>query len=489
MAGRAHQVQSHRDIATRCVLGLADSGAMKEPSPTLSMANLGKHHALQLILLLLALMGAMRLMLLRDSFGEAYFYRKDILQEVLLARAALVEDDPYQPLPQLAYDYLGVRDSQILPHPTPHPPSVIPLVLWMGLVDYRSVAIAWMVLELACLFWIGRSIAQHFMLRPVWVWSAVIALAFVGWHPVTLELVYAQLMIILLVLLCLAMRYLAQDRDVAAGILIGLAVAIKLMAWPLWLLLILRRQWRALFASVACFMCLSVVGVAIIGLDHAMTYYLDVSRTVLGLYRACTYNYSLSTIGWRLFHRTQCDTIIGIVALPLFPGPGLAHMMAWALPAALIACCLIACRNTEDLELQYALMVGACILASPIAWMHYLVLAVVPFVVIVTRLRGSFGEKSRRWRLQLWVLVALTYVPEHTVSAFLGRLGTDEGVRHAGEVVVPFAVGLFTLLPMVALLLLMCLLWLVCRHYVAPPVCGGFQVRAEDRQESSVDDA
>lgn len=437
---------------------------MKRALSTLLVSYLKEHKACLFLLLFLASMGIMRLTLLRDSFGESYLYRKDILQEYLLARATLAGDDPYRPLPHLAYDYLSVRDPQILPHPTPHPPSVIPLVIWMGLVDYGFVTIAWMVLELACVVWIGWHIAQRLAVAPRWFWGLMIALALVGWHPVTLELVYAQLMILLLVLLLLGLRFSMQDRDIVAGILIGLAVAIKLMAWPLWLLLILRRQWRALFASLACFSCLSLVGFSIIGPNHAMTYYLEVSRNVSGLYRACTYNYSLSTIGWRVFSGAQCDTIIGVVAQPLVLNSALVHVVAWALPVALLVCCLIACVNTEDLELQYALMVGACILVSPIAWMHYLVLAVIPFVVILTRLRGKHGNWPNRWRLRLAVISALTFIPEHTISKFLGRFGTHISVSYMGEVIVPFSVGLITLLPAVALLLLMWLLWTVCQH-------------------------
>lgn len=421
------------------------------------------HGASRAILCLMSLLGLATLPRLWALQSHTYIYRKDILQEYLLVRAAISGGSPYRNLPELAIEFLGVKDTQILPHPTPHPPSIIPLVLWMAPLTYETSALVWLILELCFLVACGYLAARRLVLRPEVGWGLVIAVAMVGWYPVYLELVYGQLMVFITLLLFVALELMNERRHLAAGVVIGIAVAAKLFAWPLWLLLALRKEWRTLSASVLCFLVLTAIGTLAIGLDDASYYYLDVSQTISKLYRACTYNYSLSTVGWRLFSEARCETIIGVTALPAVHNKLLAQTTAWAIPGAVLLLFAYACHQIQSREVQFSLMVGVSVLVSPVAWAHYLTLAVIPLIVALSILQRKNNWSSRRLGLWLAVAFGLTYVPEHSVSAFIGGFGTQIGVRHVGETLVSFPIGLVTLYPLAALLGILLLLWLLSR--------------------------
>lgn len=418
-----------------------------------------------IVILLGILLGVSSLNKIYQSFSYPYLYRKDIVQEYLLARAVMADENPYQPLPILYARFIDAPNPGILSHPTPHPPSIIPLVLWMGLMDYETVALLWFCLELISLLGISFLASAELNLKPRWFWCGIIVLFLVGWFPVTLDLLYAQLMVILALLLYFALRLLCDRRSWLAGVIVGLTIAIKLFAWPLCLLFVIKRNWRALFASVLCFSVLSGFGFLLIGSENFFFYYFDVSREVSSLYRSCTYSYSLATLGWRLFSGTQCETIVGLTASPLLHLPSLAPYVSWIIPALFLLLVLVVIiRSVHSLEISFCLMLCASVLISPVFWNHYLVIGLIPVVVIAKNLQRRQDVFARRVRLVLLLLISLSFLPESTLSRFLGVFGTTQGVRYAGEVSLSFPIGLMTLLPVVLVVMLMWLLWLVHRR-------------------------
>ncbi len=66
------------------------------------------------------------------SLVAPHVYRKDFLQEYLLARAIAEGVDPYLPIPMLADRFLGQLPVPLFPHPTPHPPTAGRASGWVG---------------------------------------------------------------------------------------------------------------------------------------------------------------------------------------------------------------------------------------------------------------------------------------------------------------------------------------------------------------------
>jgi Glycosyltransferase family 87 len=206
----------------------------------------------RLLLLLPILNGLVSIKRIVESFLPPDCYRKDFIQEYLMAKAIRSGINPYLPLPDLAGLWMQAAAPLIpLRHPTPHPPIVGLLSLPLGGFDYRSAALLWLAVELLCL--LG---AIGLFLR--W-WGAPVSAATVlflfgfalGWGPVIEELWLGQLSSCLLLLLLGSWLLIREGGDIRGGVLLGAVVALKLMAWPIVLFLALRRKWNAVLAAGA----------------------------------------------------------------------------------------------------------------------------------------------------------------------------------------------------------------------------------------------
>src|SRR5574341_155745 len=255
-------------------------------------------------LILAAVVGIHNFHLSLQSLLAPHVFKKDFVQEYLMVKAVLSGLNPYLPLPNLASRFIGPLPGLVFMHPTPHPPPVTLLCLPMGWLSYNQAAIVWFLFELSCI-----SLSVILLLR----WSGVrsgVALASVSamlilvWGPFTEELLLGQLNALLLVLLIGAWLSLRSEKDFRGGLLVGGAIAIKLIAWPILVFLAVRRKWRAACAATMLPVTANLAASLLMGFDRVVRYYLDIGMAVSRLYHANEFNFSLWTIGWRVFEGT-----------------------------------------------------------------------------------------------------------------------------------------------------------------------------------------
>ncbi len=243
----------------------------------------------RILVALICIIGLLRLGLFSQSFYSPYVYMKDFIQEYLFARAVLDGVNPYTPLPQLAGEFIGPLPIPILPHSTPHPPPVIFLGLPFALLPYTLSTAVWGLLTLSFItlsIWLILDVLGTE--RPTLLLVALMTLVWIAWRPFLEELIYGQLMILLGLLLVLAWRLLRQDGFVLGGILLGLVFALKLMAWPLILFFVLKRQWKVVFPTTLTVLVLNLAAAVLISPVVLVDYYLNLSATVMPLYRSFT---------------------------------------------------------------------------------------------------------------------------------------------------------------------------------------------------------
>ena len=176
-------------------------------------------------------------------------------------------------------------------------------------------------------------------------------------------------------LLATALAWRARDRVVAAGTWSGLAIATKIICWPLALWLAATRRLPAALTSVV------VAG--------GVTAILWGSLGFAGL---VDYPSSLDKL-----ETTQSGSSYTVRALFEDLGaPALGQVAWYALVLAVLAGCVLAGRRAND-ELSFSLAVLACVIASPIVWLHSFVLLLAPLAVH----RPRFGT--------VWLLPALLW--------------------------------------------------------------------------------
>jgi hypothetical protein len=390
-----------------------------------------------------------------NSLKEDFIYTKDIAQEYVLAKAIWAREDPYRPILEMLRDYVrsDIADFKALPHPTPHPPSLTLFVLPIGLLDYTTFVYLWLIIECALLVAAIYSLLKWINIQNLRFWTLVFTFALVGWIPVALDLRFGQFSIPLLFLLSWFWLTLRAGKNMAAGALLGISIALKIMAWPLSLILLLRQNWQALGCCVVIVLISNLAAIGILGLQPVHNYFTNIARSVSSYYRGYAFNHSLHTLGWRLFHRTGSNILSGFSAKPLFLSREIASFVSLAAPLSLLVWAFWFVLQKIDLDLEFAFVLCVSILISPVVWIHYFVLLIIPISILIKHwLLAEIKLRDTLFFMLTMLLILFMY--DHRIAALISLLGFQ---RTGDDVLVPFHVSVLTLLPMTTVLML-CLL-------------------------------
>jgi hypothetical protein len=318
---------------------------------------------------------------------------KDFGQEYVLARSIRDGIDPYQIVRVLGEQYVTSGGFFAKDHPTPHPPTVGLLALPLSYLSYGDAARAWLVIELFCL--VASAIVvlrrQRSALFRALALGLVLPLALIAWPPLMLELGLGQLTLPLLLALLCAEWALDGGRSGPGGALIGATLLIKPIAWPVLLLLALRRDCRAVGAAASVVAIGALLSVVAIGLEHSLDYVGRVLPMMSAAFQNEPTNMALWTLGPRL-------------GLP---------WLGWPLVAgAVVLGCWWSLKRS--LSAGLAMMTVVSLLVSPITWYFYLVLALVPLAYVLRVMRGG-GLRPVEFGLGAIALVLLS-VPQALFS-------------------------------------------------------------------------
>jgi hypothetical protein len=166
---------------------------------------------------------------------------------------------------------------------------------------------------------------------------------------------------ILLLLVALMWRF--RDRAAASGAAAGGAVVLKLFLWPLAFWLVLTRRLRAAAVAVGAAVVLAFVSWAVIAFrgigdyEHLLRRLVDVEA-----------ENSYSTYA-----------VLRLIDLGELP----ARVLVLVIGAALLA---VAWRERDDDRVSLGLVIAAALVLTPILWLHYLVLLLVPIALARPRL-------------------------------------------------------------------------------------------------------
>lgn len=281
---------------------------------------------------------------------------------------ALLDGTPIYPEP--------TRDAVVLGNPAVYPPVFFLATVPLALIPVGVASWLWF-----CL--LGVAVFMSIWILGVRDWRChVLALT----SPVVVHgLFYGNLTILLMLPVAVAWRY--RDRARIAGIALGFAVAAKLFIWPLVVWLLLTRRFAAALWAVGSAAVLVFGAWALIGFD-GLSDYPTLLRVVQDVYAVRSISFS---------------TVAG--------GLGASVSLAVALSAVGgIACLVVAAllvRRSDGDRRAFAVVVAACVIASPIVWPNYAALLFVPIAIAWPRLAPAwfFGYVT-------WLLGAVAPRPE-----------------------------------------------------------------------------
>jgi hypothetical protein len=227
-----------------------------------------------------------------------------------------------------------------------------------------------------------------------WLLGALI-LAF---YPVGWNFYWGQTQVMILALLVLAMRAIDDERDGAAGLIVALAGLLR--AFPFLLLgyFAIRRKRKALGFALAGTIAGALITVALIGCARCFSFLNGAvwvsNQDRMNFPFVISLSPFISRMCWALFGST--------------PGPAPELIRRGAIVAVdafilglTIRATLAGVGRRDDNCRIYSLWIVTSILLSPIAWHHYLVLLVIPFVQMAVA-----AEEHRSSRRALWMAAA-----------------------------------------------------------------------------------
>jgi hypothetical protein len=215
-----------------------------------------------------------------------------------------------------------------------------------------------------------------------WRVYAVVAI----WPPFLSGLQTANVTFAVSLLAALAWRY--RSRALLPGLMVGLAVGVKLFPWPLAVWLLATRRFAAGLLALGVG-ALSILAVAPFGNPF------DYVRLLRRLGDEMAEN------GYSLLGLTGSGTAGRVLML-----------------SVALAVLALVVRHREDDRRSFTLAIVACLLCTPIVWLHYLQLLVVPLAIARPRL-------SPLWFLPLatW-LAPVGYASAWQVAVVLGVVAT-----------------------------------------------------------------
>jgi hypothetical protein len=205
-----------------------------------------------------------------------------------------------------------------------------------------------------------RAAPGQWLRRSIW-WPVLLA-ALINFPPVPVHFTWGQVQLLLLLLLTLAWLCLRRGREAAAGILIGLAIALKLFPLLLVIPLALQRRWLCVTVALATAAAVLVPSFALVGWEQTSFYITKVLPEV-SLQKDLYDNYSVAVSLQLLLGNAFPGEQVGLVLRGAFFG--------------LVA--LAALRRPRDDGLALALGVTALVWVPPVIWPHYFALTYLPW--------------------------------------------------------------------------------------------------------------
>ena len=173
---------------------------------------------------------------------------------------------------------------------------------------------------------------------------------------------------------------LREERDLGAGVAIGLACTFKPFAGVLWLMLVCLRRWRAAAAAIAAWAAIATVMTARFGL--------------VAWRQWNEFNHATAVVWMGHIRNATLPGVILRAAHPICqgrgPGPTLATTILAVLAGALIlaACWWLSRRASAttrrgQIDVLFVAWATASVFVNPVAWEHYALLLLTPLAILL----------------------------------------------------------------------------------------------------------
>ena len=313
-------------------------------------------------------------------------YSKDFALDYSSAHALRDGVDPYLPIRELVGRYLNpprdVLENNVLPGGNWHPPFKVAITVPLSFLPYQTAGVLWVLISAACI------VAAVFLFGTALGWrrrtALIVGIGALAIPVAQIDLSAGQLNGPLLLLMVAMWRSIRSGSETGAGIALGVAASLKFFPAFMGLPLLGLGKRRAVAVGAATFVVLTFAGFAAAGLSSAGDHVQAIRSEGLGYWETSPANIAwwgiakrwLSTNPWVTggFDVGALATAFAVAGTVLFtvaairPGVAASGDRLWSAAPLML-------------------------LAWPVVWNHYLLLAL-PWVVL--SLRRAFDERDAR---------------------------------------------------------------------------------------------
>ena len=313
----------------------------------------------------------------------------DARADWLAVSAALDDLDPWQDLRELAPIYntefgsIGASELGEFDRVHPRTPGALLLLMPLALVSAEQAYSAMLIVIIA------SAALTALVVTPTFGWGAfstttLISVGLLGSTAFLATLEFGTHSLLILLTVATTWALVRNGDSTAAGISLGIAIALRLFPGLLLIPLLARRQWRALLASLLTFVALNTLGLAAYGLSLA-----DVVD-------------GLTAAGgeWMAFGGN------GSLAMPL-ARLGLDPSVAGASVVAVGVAAAFAISSRGRTEGIWSVVIVLALLASPLSWEHYDVLGFLVLGLVWSVYGAQRVPRVVGLLLALWLLFQL----------------------------------------------------------------------------------
>jgi hypothetical protein len=311
----------------------------------------------------------------------------DALQDWRGARLYLQDQSPY------TRKGLAKIHASTFGHPPTTPFWFIPLAHFDKEVAAELTGIALWFMLLIHLYICAREVrfpAPVVLAILIFSWALTTEGMVLHWHLVQLSEPIALLLVV-------CWSYLRRDKQLPAGIALGIAATLKPFPGVIMLLLLLARRWRAFLSASATVALVSAIMTFTFGLASWKLFLTQQGPTAhhwMGSVR----NASLQGIVLRLFSPicqsrvypstktsivAACVSLVLLVIAALVSRPALKQNLAQP--------------NAHAIDLPFALFTVLAVFVNPWVWEHYWVLLIQPAFVVANGFYHPLREAFRDW--------------------------------------------------------------------------------------------
>jgi len=296
-----------------------------------------------------------------------------------------------------------------------HPPFNAVLFLPLSFFNYKTAFVVLDIVSLILLLLINQLVVRGIELNDEWFLNITCFSLF--WYPVFYCLGTGQSSMIISACLIGGWFCLRFKKAYIAEILFAIATLMKLFPGLVLLYLIIRKNWRAFFATVFFIILGLIVTTVIVGLDDMRTYSIIMIGRFANEWSGFVLNHSLNGVITRLFGERSAWTE------PLIQLPHINSLLIIFLDSAILIYTIFKMRviaiKKELADYAFSLTIVAMLLLSPITWGHIFPVLILPLSIL---LRDSFRESSPRRSRIFLIIVFLLSLPDVIIARGLMAL-------------------------------------------------------------------